>query len=65
MSAGIVHELWCWEVDSLDEIDDDSQLALVWCETHQKYEWHNLRRDLIGSSATIQRTKPAGWKGAI
>jgi hypothetical protein len=46
------HELWCWEVDSLDEIDDRCQLALVWCETHQKYEWHNLPQAMIGQSVT-------------
>lgn len=46
------HELWCWEVDSLDETDDESQLAYVWCETHQKYEWHNLLQREIGRSVT-------------
>lgn len=47
------HELWCDEIDSLDEIDGDDQLALVWCEKHQKHEWHNLPRDVIYTPMTI------------
>lgn len=49
------HQLQCWEVDSLDEVDEGNQLALVWCATHRKYEWHNLNRDHIGQSVTITR----------
>jgi hypothetical protein len=60
-----VHHLSTGDIDSLDEIDEDDQLALVWCIRHQKYEWHNLPRDLIGRTGTlIRRTKP-GWRGAI
>jgi hypothetical protein len=32
------------EIDELDEISGDEQLSLVWCITHQKYEWHWLER---------------------
>lgn len=51
------HELDCYEIDSLDEYDDDSQLALVWCETHNKYEWHYIHLDLVkyGGSLTVRR----------
>ncbi|MEF2549988.1 hypothetical protein VQ042_01235 [Aurantimonas sp. A2-1-M11] len=36
----IRHEIDPAQVDSLDEIDGNEQLALVWCETHEKWEWH-------------------------
>jgi hypothetical protein len=26
--------------DEVDEISGDEQLALCWCDTHQKWEWH-------------------------
>jgi len=41
------HEIDCGQVDSLDEISGDEQLALVWCETHQDWEWHWVDRDLL------------------
>jgi len=41
------HEIDPSQVDSLDEISDDEQLALVWCETHQDWEWHWVDRDLL------------------
>jgi hypothetical protein len=28
------------DIDELDEIDDGQQYALVWCQTHERYEWH-------------------------
>jgi hypothetical protein len=40
-----MHKLDLAEIDELDEIDGDQQLKLIWCETHQKYEWHWLPRD--------------------
>ena len=41
------HEIDPSQVDSLDEISGDEQLALVWCETHQDWEWHSIDRDLL------------------
>lgn len=38
------HRLDPSEIDELDEISGDEQLSLVWCETHQAYEWHWLER---------------------
>lgn len=37
------------QVDQLDEISGDEQLALVWCETHRKWEWHWLVRPELGN----------------
>lgn len=44
----IKHEVDPAQVDSLDEISGDEQLALVWCETHNEWEWHWIDRDLLG-----------------
>jgi hypothetical protein len=44
----IIHRLDTSQVDSLDEISGDEQLALVWCETHQTWEWHWLERSELG-----------------
>lgn len=41
------HALDCCNIDELDELDDDSQLAYVWCLTHQKYESHYIPLDYI------------------
>lgn len=60
-----VHVLSTGDIDSLDEIDEYDQLALVWCESHQKYEWHNLPQDLIGVSYQLTRVTKPGWRGAI
>jgi sortase (surface protein transpeptidase) len=38
------HEIDPSDCDELDEIDGDDQFALVWCHTHQKYEWHWVLR---------------------
>jgi len=40
----IAHRLDPSQVDQLDEISGDEQLALVWCETHRKWEWHWIER---------------------
>lgn len=53
MSKG--HDLDYSEIDELDEIDGDEQLALIWCNTHRKYEWHSIDRDLIGGGSTKRR----------
>jgi hypothetical protein len=31
-------------IDGLDEISGDEQLALIWCRTHRRYEWHWVDR---------------------
>lgn len=38
------HDLDPDDIDSLDEIDDNQQLTLVWCRTHEIYEWHWMPR---------------------
>ncbi|WEX07385.1 hypothetical protein [Chelativorans sp. AA-79] len=43
----IEHEIDPDQVDELDEISGDEQLALVWCETHETWEWHWVDRDLL------------------
>lgn len=43
----IKHEIDPDQVDDLDEISGDEQLALVWCETHKVWEWHWIERDLL------------------
>lgn len=57
------HLLDTGEIDDQDELDDDSQLCLVWCLHHRKYEWHYVPLDLIRSGATIERTTRPGWRG--
>ena len=59
------HLLSTGDIDSLDEIDDDCQLALVLCLSHKKYEWHNLPREVIGYTGTLERRTRPGWRGAI
>lgn len=36
------HDLDYGDIDELDEIADDNQLALIWCWKHKVYEWHAL-----------------------
>lgn len=33
--------------DEVDEISGDEQLSLMWCETHQKWEWHWMPLDNV------------------
>lgn len=56
------HELDCDNIDSLDEIDEHAQLSLVWCTTHEKYEWHSIDLDYVryGGSLIIRR-KVVQW----
>lgn len=37
-----VHDLDFTEIDELDEISGDEQLALIWCDTHETWEWHRV-----------------------
>lgn len=39
------HKLDLSKIYELDEISGDEQLVLVWCDTHQKYEWHWVPRE--------------------
>lgn len=41
------HDLDYSDVDELDEIDEYRQLALVWCRTHEEYEWHWVEIDRL------------------
>ncbi|MBD9569051.1 hypothetical protein [Ensifer sp. ENS08] len=43
------HRLDTSQVDQLDEISGDEQLALVWCETHRQWEWHWIDRAEISN----------------
>ncbi|GMM93105.1 HNH endonuclease [Qipengyuania sp. MTN3-11] len=56
------HEVDCYNIDSLDEIDEYSQLSYIWCNTHQKYEWHSIDLDYVrhGGYITIRR-KEVSW----
>lgn len=56
------HVLNCDNIDEWDEINDDLQLVWVWCETHKKYEWHSVPRDLVNVGG-IYRTsnKEVSW----
>lgn len=45
----ITHRLDTSQVDQLDEISGDEQLALVWCETHRTWEWHWIERTELGN----------------
>ena len=38
------HDLDPTSIDALDEISGDEQLCLVWCDTHERYEWHWIER---------------------
>lgn len=38
------HDIDPNDIDGLDEIDGDMQLTLVWCATHECYEWHWMPR---------------------
>jgi hypothetical protein len=42
------HDLNTSQIDDKDEISGDEQQCLVWCNTHQKWEWHWLPLDEIG-----------------
>ena len=60
-----LHLLNLQHIDSLDEIDDGCQLALIFCVSHQKFEWHNIAQGLIGGDEVIQRRTKPGWTGRI
>lgn len=41
------HVLDCDRIEEEDEENDDTQLCWVWCQTHQKLEWHSLPYDFV------------------
>ena len=56
------HELDCSEISELDEINGDDQLAWVWCDTHQRYEWHSVPRWKIREGRTHSTDRnPVEW----
>ena len=52
------HDLDHGEIDELDEIDGDQQLALIWCITHQRFEWHWIDREPSRIQASRRRRCP-------
>jgi hypothetical protein len=55
------HRLDCSEIDEPDEIDEDCQMALIWCLTHRKYESHSIPRRLIGRDHILEvETRESG-----
>lgn len=38
------HKLDFSDIDDYDEIDEDQQQTLIFCQKHKKYEWHWLPR---------------------
>lgn len=56
------HVLSCDEIEELDEINGDEQLAWIWCKTHEKLEWHSIPRDMVACGG-IYRTssKEVKW----
>lgn len=59
----IIHELDCSQIDELDEIDDDGQCCLVWCNTCRRFEGWFLPRAVIGMDVIRTVRGPANWKG--
>jgi len=47
MSGEREHDIDPTDIDDLDEISGDEQQALVWCNTHERYEWHWIERTNI------------------
>ena len=60
-SSRIGHLLDCDEIDELDEINGDHQLALVWCKSHSKYEWHNLPRFRVTNGGAFETARNPMW----
>ncbi len=58
----MTHLLNCYEIDSLDEQDDQFQIARVWCETHRRYEWHNIHLDYVRHGGTVRTERKPLWE---
>lgn len=52
------HDLDYAEIDDLDEISGDEQLALIWCNTHRKYEWQWVAIDVAQPRRRSRRLLP-------
>ena len=71
----IEHDLDYSEIDELDEISGDEQQALIWCDTHRKFEWHWAAVEDLGvrrrpsptrhSSASTRRTEVSKVKRSV
>jgi hypothetical protein len=48
-------------VDALDTDDGgEDTCALIWCHTHQRFEWHYVNRARIGTTGEILRRAGTG-----
>lgn len=50
------HVLDCSRIEEFDEINGDTQLCWVWCNTHKKLEWHSLPREYADQEDGLYRT---------
>lgn len=55
MGTPKVHRLDLTEIDEMDECDEGAQLALVWCATHRRHEWHWLSDEEIEAGGETER----------
>ena len=53
-------DIYPLDIDELDEIDGDEQLALAFCSTHGNYEWHWVPRKLLTRSPLQEDGIPDG-----
>lgn len=60
-SSRVGHRLNCHDIDDLDEISGEMQIALVWCETHRRYEWHSIDRDYVRYGGTLETNRKPLW----
>lgn len=62
VSESAEHVLNCDNIEEWDELNDDSQLVWVWCETHKKYEWHSVHLDYAQGGGILRTAKkPVVW----
>lgn len=62
LSSTNEHVLDCYNIDQLDEIDEDNQLVSVWCVTHEKYEWMSVPRSMVRNGGTYRtKKKEISW----
>lgn len=40
------------------DLRGEVQDAYVWCESHQRYEWHRIKQFMVGRSGTLEVTLP-------
>lgn len=51
------HVLNTGAVIEVGKVIGENQDANVWCESHQRYEWHEINSDLVGRNGTLERIK--------